>query len=241
MAQYHFNWAAFARGMSQVISFEFLILAVSFLGFGAVIRDSPLDIFQGVFLTGIVWALPGQVVMVSLLQEGAVALTIAVAVSLSAVRLLPMVVSMLPLVNHPGQPRWLLYLFSYFVATSMWVLANRNLRSIDKPERLAWLLGAAATFWTAMLGVTAAGYHLGLFLPPLLATCLVFITPTFIFMSLFSGARIRVDYLALGAGTVLGPVLYLIIPQFDFLLAGIIGGTAAYFLGRNRKKKNLPQ
>jgi len=49
------------------------------------------------------------------------------------------------------------------------------------------------------------------------------------------------DYLALGAGTVLGPILYFIIPQFDFLLAGVIGGTAAYFLGRARQRRNLPQ
>ena len=92
-----------------------------------------------------------------------------------------------------------------------------------------------------MLAVTFAGYYLSHFLPPILAACLVFITPTFFFISLFTAARMRVDYLALGAGTLLGPVLYLVIPEFDFLLAGIIGGTAAYFLGRTVKNKNTPQ
>jgi len=168
MAQYHFNWAAYARGMSQVISVEFLVVSVSFLGFGALIRDSQLDIFQGMLLSASVWALPGQVVMVSLLEEGAGVWTIALAVSLTAVRLLPMVVSILPVVNYPGSPRWLKYLLSYFVSISVWVLANRRLLSIEKSDRLAWLLGVASTFWTLMICVTAIGYHLANFLPILL-------------------------------------------------------------------------
>jgi predicted branched-subunit amino acid permease len=241
MAHYRFNWAAYVKGMSQVASFEFLVLSVSFLGFGAFIRDSQLDIFHGMFLTGAIWALPGQVVLVNLLQEGAAWLTIAVAVSLTAIRFLPMMVSMLPLVNHPGTPRWLLYLLSYFVSISVWVLANRHLHNVERPERLPWLMGVGSVFWAAMLGVIVIGYHLGGFLPPLLSISLVFLTPTFFYISLFSGARIAMDYLALGVGTLLGPVLYFIVPQFDFLLAGVVGGTVAYFLGRVHRKKKLPQ
>jgi len=241
MARYHFSWTSYVKGMSQVISIEFLVLSVSFLGFGAFIRDSQLDVFHGMFLTGVIWALPGQVVLVNLLQEGAVWLTIAVAVSLTAIRFLPMMVSMLPLVNTPGTPRWLLYLLSYFVSISVWVLANRHLHTVEKSERLPWLMGVGTVFWAAMFGVIVIGYYLSSFLPPLLSICLVFLTPTFFFISLFATARLRMDYLALGAGTVLGPVLYFIIPQFDFLLAGVVGGTAAYFLGRPRRKKKLPQ
>ncbi len=238
MARYHFNWAAYIKGLSQVISIEFLVLSVSFLGFGAFIRDSQFDIFHGMFLTGVIWALPGQVVLVNLVQEGAVWLTIAVAVSLTAIRFLPMMVSMLPLVNNPGTPRWLLYLLSYFVSISVWVLAHRHLHNIEKSERLPWLMGVGTIFWAAMLGVIVIGYHLAGFLPPLLSISLVFLTPTFFYISLFATARIVMDYLALAAGTILGPALYFIIPQFDFLLAGVIGGTVAYYLGRLHNKRN---
>ncbi len=241
MAKNQFNWAAFAKGMSQVISIEFLVLSVSFLGFGAFIRDSQLDVFHAMFLSGAVWALPGQVVLVNLLQEGAVWLTIAVAVSLTAIRFLPMMVSMLPLVNQPGTPRWQLYLLSYFVSISVWVLANRHLHNIEKPQRLSWLMGVGTVFWAAMLGVVVVGYHLAGFLPPLLSISLVFLTPTFFYISLFATARMAMDFAALAAGTILGPVLYFIIPQFDFLLAGLIGGTAAYFFGRVLKNRNLSQ
>jgi len=216
-----------------------MVVSFSFLGFGALIRDSQLNIFHGILLSGSVWALPGQVVMVSLLEEGAALLTIAVAVSLTAVRLLPMVVSLLPVIHCPHTPRWLNYLLSYFVSISVWVLANRKLLEIERPERLAWLLGVATTFWFIMLGVTVLGYHLSHLLPPILSTCLVFVTPTFFFISLFTSARIAMDYLAISAGTILGPVLYFIIPEFDFLLAGIIGGTVAYFLGRSKRMRKL--
>jgi len=230
MAHYRFNWAAYVKGMCQVASFEFMVLSVSFLGFGAFIKDSQLNVFHGIFLTGAIWALPGQVVLVNLLQEGAAWLTIAIAVSLTAIRFLPMMVSMLPLVNHPGTPRWLLYLLSYFVSISVWVLANRHLHTVERSQRLPWLMGVGTVFWAAMLGVIVIGYYLANFLPPLLAISLVFLTPTFFYISLFATARIVMDYLALAAGTILGPVFYFVVPQFDFLLAGLIGGTAAYFL-----------
>ena len=241
MAKYQFNWAAYAKGMSQVISIEFLVLSVSFLGFGAFIRDAQLDVFHGMFLTGAIWALPGQVVLVNLLQEDAVWLTIAVAVSLTAIRFLPMMVSMLPLVNHPGTPRWLLYLLSYFVSISVWVLANRHLHKVEKSQRLSWLMGVGTIFWAAMLGVIVVGYYLAGFLPPLLSISLVFLTPTFFYISLFATARVAMDFLALAAGTILGPILYFIIPQFDFLIAGVVGGTAAYFFGRVRRKQGLQE
>lgn len=237
MARYQFDWSAFRTGMTKVVSMEFLVLCLSFIGFGALIRDSVFDLSHGIFMSLFIWAMPGQVVMVNLLQEGAAPLTIALAVTLTAVRLMPMVIALLPLLRTKNTPRWLNYVVAYFIAITMWILANRHMHEVEREQRLPWLLGVGVAFLSSVAVVVTIGYYLAGFLPPVLAMCVVFITPLFFFISLVSAAKVRMDYLALIFGVVLGPIFYVIIPEFDLLIAGVLGGTIAYFLGRGQRLK----
>ena len=50
----------------------------------------------------LVWAAPAQVILISALGAGAPLIEVAIAVSLSAIRLFPMVVALLPLLRGPG-------------------------------------------------------------------------------------------------------------------------------------------
>lgn len=235
MARYIFDWAAFRAGMKQVASMEFMVLCVSFIGFGALIHDSQLELAHGIFMSVFIWAMPGQVVLLNMLQEGAAPLAIALAVTLTAVRLMPMVMSVMPLLRADNTPRWLNYCVAYFIAITMWILANRCMHDIDRPKRMPWLLGVGVAFLASVTVVTSIGYHLAGFLPPVLGMCVVFITPLFFFTSLLVAAKLRMDYLALVAGCVLGPIFFVLIPEFDLLIAGVSGGTLAYFLGRNAR------
>jgi predicted branched-subunit amino acid permease len=65
----------------------------------------------------------------------------------------------------------------------------------------------------------------------LLAT-LLFMTPCYFLLSLGQSARRRSDWLAIVLGLVLGPLLFLVLPGPDLLLAGTVGGTIAYVFGR---------
>jgi len=90
--------------------------------------------------------------------------------------------------------------------------------------------------FTSMLMLTAAGYYLVHELPPLAAAGLIFLTPAFFFISLIAGAKRKADMIAVVFGAVLGPVAYVIAPGFDMLIAGLLGGTAAFVLGQRHKK-----
>ena len=236
MARYIFDWAAFRTGMKQVASIEFLVLCVSFIGFGALIHDSQLELAHGIFMSVFIWAMPGQVVLLNMLQEGAAPLAIALAVTLTAVRLMPMVMAVMPLLRTENSPRWLNYCVAYFIAITMWILSNRCMGDIERPKRLPWLLGVGVAFLSSVIVVTTIGYHLAGVLPPVLAMCVVFITPLFFFTSLLAAAKIRMDYMALVFGCALGPIFYVLIPEFDLLIAGVSGGTIAYFLGRHARE-----
>ena len=54
------------------------------------------------------------------LGSGATAMQAAVAVTLSAIRLFPMVVSVLPMVRSPGTKRRQLILVTHFIAVTLW-------------------------------------------------------------------------------------------------------------------------
>ncbi len=68
-------------------------------------------------------------------------------------------------------------------------------------------------------------------MPDLLAAALVFLTPVYFLLALWGAARTRADVMALAFGLVLGPPFAILVPQADLLLAGLIGGTAAYGVG----------
>ena len=66
------------------------VVFATFVGFGALARDVGLDLLQVVFVSATVFALPGQVVLVDQIGQGAALAATAFAVTLTAVRLLPL-------------------------------------------------------------------------------------------------------------------------------------------------------
>jgi hypothetical protein len=81
---------------------------------------------------------------------------------------------------------------------------------------------------------TVAGYWLVGSLPPLLTAALLFLTPMSFLISTTRNCRLLMDWLALGLGITLGPVLAFWQVGLDLLWTGIIGGSAAYGIHRLR-------
>ncbi len=223
---------AFFRGIWEAPSTPAFVLFATFVGFGALARESGFSLGQAMFTTATVWALPGQVVMADEITKGALVMGTAFAVSLTAVRLLPLVVSLLPLLRSETSSRPTQYLMAHFIAITVWVESMRRLPPLPRQLRPAYYFGFASTLLILNIFATGLGYTLASNVPPLLASALLFLTPIYFFLSLIAAARKRMDVLALVLGAALGPVFYLFAPGFDLLLTGLIGGTLAYGLGR---------
>ena len=80
-----------------------LVLFATYLGIGALAHDSHFSLGWVLGSTLLVWAGPAQIILISTLGSGATAVQAAIAVTVSAVRLFPMVVSVLPLMNAGDQ------------------------------------------------------------------------------------------------------------------------------------------
>ena len=78
-----------------------LVLSATYLGIGALAHDTHFSLGWALMSTVLVWAGPAQIILISTLGSGATVVQAAIAVTVSAVRLFPMVASVLPLVRTP--------------------------------------------------------------------------------------------------------------------------------------------
>lgn len=219
-------------GAARAIGVPGIVLFASFFGFGAFARASGLDVFQTTFITIAVFALPGQVVLVDQIVTGAGLVAAAVAVTLTAVRLLPMTVAILPILRAPGTPVWRLFPLSHFVAVTVWIESMRRLPDFERRLRVPYYLGIAAALWPICIVATVLGYRIAGEVPVPVAAALLLLTPFYFLLSMLASARERIDWVAVAAGLCFGPVFFLYAPGFDLLWTGLAGGTAAFVVTR---------
>ena len=227
----------FGRGALAVISIPALILMTAFSGFAGLARESGFDIFQTIFMSFMVWALPSLVVLAGSLVANASLLTIFIAVALSAVRLLPMTISLIPLVREQGKTqRWKLLIVSHFVAVTAWVFAMYQLPHLPRTARIPYFLGFAITLKSCVLIVCGVAFYVAGYLPPLAVAGLFLLTPIYFMLSLWNAGRQILDKLSLLLGLIIGPIVYSFLPEFDLLISGLVGGTLAYLVTRYMKR-----
>ena len=228
--------AAFFRGFrSAWFSVFAMVLSGTYIGIGALAHDFGISSWWLALSTMLVWAGPAQVIMVSALGTGAAPLEIAIAVSLSGIRLLPMVVALLPLLRGEGRRVRDLLLPMHFTSISMWVESLRLLPGIPREWRLAFCNGLSIGYMSVAVTFGFVGYYLAAGLPPLFAAALLFLTPMSFLLSTARGARMFGDRLALLLGLVIAPLLAYYQVELDLMWTGVVGGTLAYGAARLRE------
>lgn len=225
---------AFVRGLGLLVSVPSALLFAAGLGFGALARDGGFSIAHTAFITGGMFALPNQVVLADQLARNEAPLAVAFAVALAALRLLPMTVTIVPLLKGDRPRPRLETVAVHFIAVTPWIESQRRLPSLPAGVRLATHLGLGLAFWITMMAGTMAGYALAGSVPATVSATLLFLTPIYFLLSLLATSRVRMDFIAVGLGCALAPVLYLLAPGFDLLATGLIGGTLAFLLRRRR-------
>src|ERR1700704_2812715 len=140
--QWQNSFRAFAWGVSSVASTVLtLVLFATYLGIGALAHDSHFSLGWVLGSTLLVWAGPAQIILISTLGSGATAVQAAIAVTVSAIRLFPMVVSVLPMMRTPQTKRRHLILAAHFIAVTLWVECFRLLPKVPRERRLGFVHG----------------------------------------------------------------------------------------------------
>lgn len=225
---------AFLRGLAACFSVPGAVLTASAMGFGALARDLGFSIWIAGYLSIVFYALPAQVVVLDQLGRGLSLVAAAFAVSLTAIRLLPMTVTLMPMLRDAKGRRWRELLAVHFIAVTAWIEGLRRLATVPEELRLANFIGFGVSFLMCTVFGAVAGHLLAGVVPPAISAALLFLTPIYFLLSLIASARRLDDYLAIGLGAALGPPMFMLAPGFDLLLAGVIGGSIAWAIGRRR-------
>jgi predicted branched-subunit amino acid permease len=222
-------FAGFRAAWRSVMAY---VLIGTYVGISALAHDFGLSLPWMLASTVLVWAGPGQVILVSGVGAGANPVETALAVGISSARLMPMVISLLPLIKRKDTRRRDLLLPAHLTAISMWIEAFRLLPPLPRESRLAYTNGLGVSFMLAAQVGSVIGFYLATSLPPLLAAGLLFLTPMSFLISTTRNCRVLADWLALGFGVVLGPLLAYWEIGLDLVWTGLIGGSVAYGIHR---------
>ena len=209
-----------------------LPLACSFIALGALLKDAGFNFQQSALSSFLTYALPGQLVMAESFIVGASLVNIFLAVWLVNARLYPMTVSLVPLLKHQEQPRWKYYLSCHFLAVSSWLIMKENYKKIDNKYRIDFWMGIGVGTWSTAVVTTLVGYLLSSFLNEDMLIGLAIVNPVYFFCMMIGAMTNIKIVIAVVAGTVLGPALYLFSPEWSILYAGIIAGSLGFLIGK---------
>lgn len=230
-------WLAFRHGLVVALNIPGMILLASCSGFGALARDAGFSLANSLLMMATMFALPAQVVLTDQLARGGSLVAGALAVSLTGIRMLPMVVTLMPYLRAERRPGWRTFLAVHAIAITAWIEGFRRLPHVPEELRLPHFTGiGAGLVGIAVLG-TGIGYEVAGVLPKVLAATLLFLTPIYFIISLLATAGVAADRLAIGVGCCLGPVFFKLAPGFDLALTGLVGGTLAHVLAKRWKDR----
>jgi predicted branched-subunit amino acid permease len=220
---------AFAWGFRATASTVLtLVLFATYLGIGALAHDSHFSLAWTWASTIFVWAGPAQIILISTLGSGATIVQAAIAVTVSAVRLFPMVVSVLPMMRTPQTKKRHLILVAHLTAVTLWVECFRFLPHVPRERRIVFVHGLGAGLLSVCLLASALGFGLAASLSPLLAAAILMLTPLAFLFSTARNCREFADGVALALGLVLYPLASRLDSGVDILISGIVAGTLAY-------------
>jgi predicted branched-subunit amino acid permease len=228
-ARWQSSLRAFAWGVRSVGSTVLaLVLFATYLGIGALAHDTGFSLGWVLASTAFVWAGPAQIILISTLGSGATVVQAAIAVTVSAIRLFPMVVSVLPMLRTPQTKRRHLVLAAHFIAVTLWVECFRLLPQVPRERRIAFTHGLGVGLLAVCLVATTIGYGLAANLPQLFAAAILLLTPLAFLLSTARNCRQLADILALVLGLALFPLAALLHSGVDILISGVSAGSIAY-------------
>lgn len=226
---------AFWSGIRDAAGAPAMILFAGMVGFGAMGKTNGLDIWFTSATSFLMFALPGQVVLLEMAITGSSIFAIVLAVTLTSTRFITMTVTLFPQF-HEKDRNHSLYASVHLLAMTPWAISMREFQTIEAKHRLSYFIGLGLLCWFISIPGTILGYLMAGLVPPYITLGLVFINPLF-FLLTFTEVGSWVNRIAIGLGFLLGPFFYILDRDTSLLTTGLVAGTIAYVFDRKVLRK----
>lgn len=221
---------AFWSGIRDASGAPAVVLFAGMIGYGAMGRTNGVDGWFTALSSLLMFALPGQVVLMEMLLTGSSVVAIALAVTLTSTRFVTMTVTLFPQFHDKDRNRGL-YASVHLLAMTAWAVSMKEFASIETKHRLSYFVGLGLLCWIISAPGTILGYFLAGLVPPAITLGLVFINPLF-FLLTFTEVKPWINRIAIALGCVLGPFFTVMDRDTSLLSTGLVAGTIAYYIDR---------
>ena len=226
------SWPWFFAGVRRALAGPAFYVAISLMGVGSLARAAGFPVGVAALSTLLVWAGPGQLLFFGASLAKTAPPAIAFAVSLSSVRLLPMCLSVLPMLRGRRTRLPVLLVAAHFIAVTVWAESQRRLPDLERPARLPYFFGVALTCMGLTTLSTAAGYWMTGTLPKPLGGGMMMLSPIYFLATTARAARSGADWLAILFGVLLAPLAIRFVGGgFDLPVLAVVGGGGAWLAG----------
>ena len=234
-ASVHTRQAAFRLGLKWAFDAPIWVLFAGMLGIGALGKSHGFTDVYMVASSFLVFAQPGQIVLMDMLVTGAAAVPIALAVGLTSARFFAMGVSLFPLF-HPRHRDWRIVPASHMLSMTTWALCMRAFDGMPRRLRWSFYMGVCVPCFLISLPGTWLGFHLAGRVPEAVTLMLVMLNPLF-FVVTFANVSLPLHRWASALGAVLMPFFNAFDAGSSLLLTALTGGTLAYAVQRWRDRR----
>ncbi|MFO1116852.1 MAG: AzlC family ABC transporter permease [Beijerinckiaceae bacterium] len=223
----------YAEGVRQAMSGPAFFVAIAMIGVGGLAKVAGFPAGAAFLSTLTIWAGPAQVLFFGSIAAGVALPAVALSISLSSIRFVPMCLTVLPMLRTKRTRTLTLVIAAHFIAVTVWAESLRRLPEIEREARLPFFFGFATACILNTAAFTTLGYYMTAELPTPLAIGVLFLTPVYFLSTLVRNARQPIDWLAMLFGLALSPITQAFVGGgFDLLVLGLGGGTAAWAAGR---------
>lgn len=219
------------RGARRSIDASSVVPVLNYVAFGTLAREAGFGPVELLIVAAGVWWVSGQVVLTNGFAHNTMLAPTALSVFLSAIPLLPMVMSVLPLLKKPGRD-WLAYPLALTIATPTWAAAQQRLGALPPPARRLYYAGFVSAFMVLCVGAAFLSFTLAAGLPGWARALLVFVLPLHLLFNAMGSARDGATWLAIAAGVVMAPLLQPWLGDFTLIGVGLGAGTGAFLAVR---------
>ncbi len=226
---------AFWSGIRDAAGAPAMVLFAGMVGFGAMGKTNGVDAWFTGATSLLMFALPGQVVLLEMVITGSSIFAIILAVSLTSTRFITMTVTLFPQF-HEKDRNHSLYASVHLLAMTAWAISMREFQTIEARHRSSYFIGLGLLCWIISIPGTILGYLLAGMVPPAVTLGLVFINPLF-FLLTFTEVKPWINRIAIGLGFVFGPIFILLDRDSSLLTTGLVAGTIAYLVDRKILRK----